>query len=591
MRACLNYKMGERKRLMKWRVALAGELPSDAELFGIVDRILGQIREYLCPPDGDAPIQLVVSRPYTGAAWFAWNAPHGFPLMSYRMRGDADDGVTCAQTVQTDTVLRNQIGEAICDRSDILIAVWKEDVMEMSGATWELLKIAYERETPCIWISAKTKQIYCLWESFYKKYSEEYLKAVCGPVERDGLRPIEIEEKSTWFMNFWQKRYERYLKKYKAYMTEYPSEQDRLLKQDYQSKEAASQQPASSQNVAASQQSSASREAVRRLLLDQFQRFDSAAVRLNQRFRAILYQRSILPFVATVFLAIGFYVETLVGGMVAQIVPTAAAEAELLTGLLAGTGFLIHGYINLHAYRMSKDPLFFRYREGFAYNRYVAEILRVMIHVTPYGVELDLRKLCGKDRKLYGMLRHVADDVEPGRQKIDTSTARELLEHMEEMLENQSAYHEASGKRYRAIVDSLKKWQKKLFYLGFVMILVRAILQFALSVLSAQGTQELFLDSGMLKSFLNMLALLLPAWAGYFTSKLQQNHFQYNLENHENMVSKLRVLRERVARALEQEDISTELFVRLTEDSAQALVVEDTIGWNRKYRETSINPL
>ena len=123
------------------------------------------------------------------------------------------------------------------------------------------------------------------------------------------------------------------------------------------------------------------------------------------------------------------------------------------------------------------------------------------------------------------------------------------------------------------------------------MILVRAILQFALSVLSAQGTQELFLDSGMLKSFLNMLALLLPAWAGYFTSKLQQNHFQYNLENHENMVSKLRVLRERVARALEQEDISTELFVRLTEDSAQALVVEDTIGWNRKYRETSINPL
>ena len=564
---------------MKMRIALAGELPIDQQLFGKIDLLVGQISGYLCQDNINADLQIIVSPSYTGKSWMDWNETHKFPLCVFQMGDSAADMGLCEQIIRKNTSLRNLLGEAICDKADVLIVVWNEDVMELSSATWELMRIAYDRKVPCIWISTKSQQIYCLWESYYKKYTPQYLSAMSEPLQSEELCPAVLEDKKGRLITFWEKRRINYLKKHKADNAIYPSEEDHLLKQDYSMEDGMS-----------------AGKAVRQVLLDKFMQFDAAAIELNSRFQTMLYQRSILPFIATIFLAVGFYVETLLGKTISPWVPGFTDESGLaravvlLAGLLAGIGFLIHGCLNLYAYRMSRSASIYRWQKDFVYDRYVAEILRVLIHFTPYGVGLDLRKLCDRDRKLYMTIKHMTDDAEPAEQNLDRKAVLSILQHMKEMLGDQLSYHESSRNRYKAIVASLEKWGGRIFYLGFGMVLVRGLLQFWLSLFPLDEMYGMDMHS-IVRSFLNMLALLLPAWAGYFSTKAQQNNYSYNLKNHENMLIKIGAMRERVIHALEQEELPMEVFDILIREFADLMLVEDTIGWQHQYMNLSVKPL
>ena len=576
---------------MKMRIALVGELPVDQHLFGKIDLLVGQVSGYLCKDDANADMQMIVSPSYTGKSWVEWNKTHKFPLCMFQMRDSAADMALCEQTIRKDTSLRNLLGEAICDKADALIVVWNEDVMELSGATWEIMRIAYDRKAPCIWISTKSQQVYCLWESYYKEYTPQYLSAMSEPLQSEELRPAVLEDKKGRLIAFWEKCRTRYLKKHKADTAIYPSEEDYLLKRDFKM-----------------EAESSAGEAVRQILVDKFEQFDAAAIKLNSRFQTMLYQRSILPFIATIFLAVGFYVETLLGSTISAFVPGKeeifcvycensyttvsglASVVILLAGLLAGIGFLIHGCLNFYAYRMSRSASIYRWQRDFVHNRYVAEILRVLIHFAPYGVQLNLRKLCDKDRKMYMTIKHLSDDVEPAELNLDRKSVLLILQHMREMLGDQLTYHESSRNRYKSIVEDLEKWGGRIFYLGFGMVLIRGVLQFILSLFHLDKIYGMDMNS-IVRSFLNMLALLLPAWAGYFSTKAQQNNYSYNLKNHENMIIKLNAMRERVTHALEQEELPMEMFDILIQEFAEIMLVDDTIGWQSQYMNLSVKPL
>ncbi len=554
---------------MKLRIALAGELLPEPQLFGKIDLLVGQISGYLCKDNADAEIQMLVSPSYTGKVWMEWNEAHKFPVCTYNMKGSFDYVGQCAQTVRKDTSLRNVLGEALCDKADIFIIVWNEDVTELSGATWELMRIAYDRDAPCIWISTKSQQTYCLWESYYKKYTPKYLNEVSEPLQKEEIHPAAIEERKGRILSFWEKRRLNYLKGYKADIAVYPSEEDRLLRQDFEMEKEIS-----------------GGEGVRKILLDKFQQYDSAAIELNSRFQAMIYQRSVLPFLATIFLAIGFYVETLIGKTLSGIVPNVATAAALL----AGIGFLIHGCLNLYTYRLSKSKRIYSWQKDFAGDRYMAEVLRVLIHFQPYGVELNLRKLCAGDRKMYMTIKHLTDDTEPAEQNVDRKTVSYILQHIKEMLGDQLSYHESSANRYKAIVNSLEKWGKAGFYIGFWMVIIRGALQFVLVLFPIQERNGMDLN-GIARSFLNMLALFLPAWAGYFSTKAQQNNFLYNFNNHQRMLSKLRAMRERVLYFMQQEEVPMEVFNIMADELAEIMLIEDASGWRHQYMNSTVKPL
>lgn len=119
-----------------------------------------------------------------------WNETHKFPLCVFQMRGSGADIALCEQTIRKDTSLRNLLGEAICDKSDALIVVWNEDVMELSGATWELMRIAYDRKIPCIWISTKAQQN----NYSYNLKNHENMLTRLGAMRERVTRALEQEE-------------------------------------------------------------------------------------------------------------------------------------------------------------------------------------------------------------------------------------------------------------------------------------------------------------------------------------------------------------------------------------------------------------
>ncbi|MCM1326412.1 MAG: hypothetical protein NC094_03440 [Bacteroidales bacterium] len=550
---------------MRLGIAIAGDLPHDPHIFGKIDLLIGQLSGYFGKEGTDIELQMIVSPAYTGGAWDKWNESHLFSGRVYCMQDNIVSEDAGGQVIRCGTPLRNLLGEAMCDRADALVLVWNEDVAEMSGATWELMKIAYDRRTPCIWISSRTKEIYCLWEAYYKKYNPKYLTVFGESLSGEELRPESAEQKKGKILAFWEKCSERYLKKYRAVAGVYNSGKDQLMQPDFKMEEEA-----------------ADGDAVRQILLEHFGQFDSAAMEYNKRFRAMAYQKSILPFAAAILLAVGSYSVNLFGRIFSGIAPGYAGEIGAFVSMLAGIGLFLYGCLNYYSYRLSKSPQVRRWQEAYINNRYVAEIFRILIHFMPYGIELDLRKLCGDDRKLYMAVRHLADEKEPAEVKLDQVHMLCALRHVEEMLEDQKAYHEHSIKRYQGIVRHLEKWGKAVSYMGFGIALVQGCLQFA-------ATMPAFrvYGSSVLNSFLSMLALLVPAWAAYFTAKEQQNGFRFNLENHFKMRESVNTMHERVANIIKQGEIPLELFSAMAGELAEMMLVGDTVGWRKKYIEKS----
>lgn len=564
---------------MKVRIALAGELPLEQEVQNKLNSIVGELKEYLCKASEDITLQMIISPSYTGETLVAWSQNRGFDMCTYNLQNENKYLEQCTQSVQKDTPIRNIIGDTICDKADSLVVTWNEDVTELSGATWELMKIAYDKKLPCIWVSTKTQKVYCLWDSYYKEYSADYLKAVMVPLNVKEMVPSVSDTEQERFLSYWQKRRAKFMSKFRADNAVHGVQEDFLLNKDYKPEEAEQ-----------------SGEVIRRILVDKFHSYDDAAIVSNNKFQAMMYQRSVLPFIATIFIAIAFYAETLLGTTLSVMFPKIESAATLSALVIAGFGFLIHGALNLYTYRLSKNQQIQQWQKDYTMNRYVAEILRIFIHFIPYGVSLDIQKLCGQNKELCSYLKHLTDDAEIKEQKLDRKKVQCILKHTKEMIEDQIAYHEASVSRYEKIVNHLDKWAKRITYLGLAIVIGRGALQFGLVVLKAlQDVQNIELMNATMisisRSFLNMLALVLPALAGYFATKAQQNNFRYNLNNHKNMVLELNAIREKIIVVMEQNEVPMEVINIMITELTETMILRDSLEWQHQYMNSSIRPL
>lgn len=325
-------------------------------------------------------------------------------------------------------------------------------------------------------------------------------------------------------------------------------------------------------------------EPLRRSLLERFRKFDESAIELNSRYQAVIYWRAILPFITSVFLGVGFYAENVMG--------VVAMPGHFWT-VVAGAGFLIHGLLNLYVYTLSRNDTIKQWHRGFLDDRYVAEMLRVLIHFAPYGVHLNLRKLSAGNENIYMMVRRMTEETEPENQEINKRSAAQLLTHLEEMLRDQISYHTFSERRYQGIVDAMDKWFRWVFAIGFGAVILRGIFQFAWVIFPVgDGFVGAVPASKFAGSFANMLALLLPAWASHFSSKSSQCNFRYNRDNHARMRQRLTEMLDRVsAMSRSGRAVPLELLDTLGEEVAEAMLLEDTSAWHRQYMGTTVKHL
>lgn len=547
-----------------FRLAIAGELPQDPHIFRQIDEQIGQLKGYLYTQREETDIRVLFSPSYTGGAWGERMKIAGFPMCGYCLCSDADKLGECGQIIMEDTPLRNVIGEAVCDRADLVFMVWNEDVTEFQGASWELMQLAHQRKVPCMWISSRTLRLYWARESYYESYVPRQLNRLCEAYSQAGIEPNLVPDRKIPLLSLGMSLRERYLSGNNALVKESVADKDMLLRDDY----------AMEDHMAG--------ESLRKAILEQFHRFDQAAIELNSRYQAVIYWRAILPFVTTAFLAAGSYVEALLG-----ILPL----PRLLLAVAAGVGFLVYGLLNLYVYYLSRSDIIKQWHRGFLENRYMAEALRVLLHFVPYGFHMNLRKLCGGNQSAYVTVRRITEAAEPALLEINKRSVSSMLSHAGEMLEDQVTYHKVSAERYDRIVDRLGKWSFWSFGVGFGAVLLCSLLQFVLSLFPLAGSLNGTGWNDFVKGFANMLALLLPAWASYFSSKAAQCNFRYNAENHKRMLDRLSGMQGRIKGLWEMEDVPVEALNTVADELAEMMLLEDTYAWQNRYMGLTVEHL
>ena len=558
--------------MITFQLAVAGDLPDDQKIYQQIDELIGQIKGYLfLGKKGEDPtIRMLASPAYTGSQWKGRAKLGGFPLQVCCLDDAGEEwSVDSELLVRMDSPLRSIAGEWLCSQADLLLVVWNESLTEFSGASWELIQMAHRKKTPCVWISSKTNQIYWSQETYYDKYGPNRLRELCEGLKSNEIKPnFQVGERSP-LIDLGARLQRRFLQKYKAQAEAMPADCDVLLKEDFHF----------------SNQDSTKKE-IHSVLFEQFQNFDRSAVELSSRYRAVIYWRAILPMITTIFLAIGFYAETLFSF---AWLPAAGISPW---AILAGVGFLIHGLLNLYVYGLSRDKHVQQWHQGFLNDRYIAEMFRVFLHFMPYGVSLDIRKLSGKNRDIYNLARGVIREVQPYSMNVDQKDMKEMLGHVQEMLKDQVAYHQESGARYGRVADSLEKWNKWIFSAGFIVVVLRAVLQFVIVYIPLSGASNGISTTSFVRSFANMTALLLPAWASYFSSKLSQCNYRYHSRNHKRMETQLSEELNRVEQLLELEHgVPLEVINTVAEELAEIMLVEDTAAWYDKISASTVTKL
>lgn len=159
------------------------------------------------------------------------------------------------------------------------------------------------------------------------------------------------------------------------------------------------------------------------------------------------------------------------------------------------------------------------------------------------------------------------------------------------MLRDQIDYHKASAERYGRIVATLDKWNKVIFAAGFITVILRALLQFYVSLFPLNGLINGVELNSYVTSFTNMAAMLLPAWASYFASKINLCNFRYNLDNHTRTAERLSEVLEQVRGLESRKDLPVDVMETVAEDVSRSMILEDTMAWEHKLGGTSVTLL
>ena len=548
---------------MAFQLAITGFLPAEPRFSRQIDELIGQLKAYLYEQRPDMELQLLVSPSYTGGHWLEHMASTDYRQCGYALQDDADCLSGCAHVIRVDSPLRSVIGEALCNQADLLLMVWDEDVLEFQGASWELIQMAHQRKTPCLWVSSKTGRLYWLQSAYYEAYSPERLRRLCQLFCQEGIESVSGREESIPLLSLGAALRRRYLKKHNASDLSGEIEADHLLENSFDME---GEHPEGA--------------GIWRNLLSRFQRFDQTAIEFNGKYQTVIYWRAILPFVTSVFIAIGFYAENLLGAL---------GLPQKLLGVVAGVGFLIHGLLNLYVYVLSQSAAIRQWHRAFVESRYIAEILRVLLHFSPFGVNVNLRKLCGSNQSAYVTVRRILEQEAPPVQRVDRRSVTVMLVHARELVTEQIAYHTVSARRYSKIVEQLNRWGRLAFGVGFAVTLLRALLQFFLIFFSPQGSVNGIAAGSLIRSGANMLALMLPAWASYFASKASLCNFRYNYENHSRMADLLTGMRDRLT-ALEstEQEVPIEALNMLAEEIAEIMLIEDAAPWRDQYMGATV---
>ena len=460
------------------------------------------------------------------------------------------------------------------DLADLVLAFWNEDPDGAEAPVWEVLHRCMEKGVPCLWISKKDGKAYWaetgLFEPFESGRLTERMRSIHPQPEWDA--PIRKLSWGSRLILRGNKQYQKMLKQGNAAGAQKAAYQDAMMEEE---------------PVLAEEQG----EKVRSQLLEAYHRYDSRAVQLSELYRGSIYWRSILPMAAAILLSIGFYAKALfeaVSDLLHQ-----GGTAPAVVYLITGVAFLLHGLMILFSHLLARNQVIQSWHTHFIYNRLVAELLRFYIHVMPYGITLPLHQLLSKsgfhpegDQPTYGTIWHILHNPDGELPTYREERTAEYLSNLEGYLGSQLEYHQRNTARIQNLRDRLRKLETVLLSAGIATVILRGLAQFLIFIINNSNSTSL---PGYWSSIANMIAMIVPAVASYYSGKLTLFAF-------ENNISESRIMQERLEKALELvqsmkgRQVNYSMVRNLTERIG-VLMMEDAASWNHEMAKRRIQGL
>lgn len=455
----------------------------------------------------------------------------------------------------------NIAAEYVVNKSDAVFLLWDGKQNFQEGILWTVQQFCKQKKVPYYLLNTeKLEEVSFSADSYYVSYTPENVrKYVAGLYDYE--EKVKKEEPIP-MSSLWVKLHDRFIRKYKLKADAVSFVEDQLLSGD----------------TIAENMKNAKNHA---MLSAYFSHYDQKAIEASSLYRASIYFRSILPMLTTIFIAIGFYAETVLTFLL--------GEHTLLFGMncwvmLAGIGFLIHALLNRYAGQMAKNPHVERLKDDFVEARFIAEYLRVAIHSESYGIQINNISVKDSlvDKHVAAKLHHIIRQQEPVSYVQNRDVMNEAARNFEALIVDQKAYHGNCINRYALITQRLNKLASAFYLAGFAIVIARGFLQFIVPFVSSGMNLSVAIHGvkieSFIKSFANMLALVMPAWASYFSTKLSMNGYAWLRNNSIKMKSGFEVIEAKLHGIRQQKNNSYQVISDVANDIMQ-LTREDYTGW------------
>lgn len=432
----------------------------------------------------------------------------------------------------------------IAAQSDMVIGLWDGDDQSRSGMILSLLRLEVKSGIPCAYIDTRNpEEMY-----FFDRYASEPFSSVRLKEYVDALydgyneREFAVPINQAFLSRLWVICYDRFIRKYNAQVKKLPFEKDILLDPEYTGQDDVPCKP--------NQQK----------LAEQFHFFDGIAMQVAKKYRESIYFRSILPFMLTIAISIGFYIETLFG-----ILYKFQGGPDYWM-FAAGLGFLLHALINVYGDYVYRCKEVKERHSIFLKSRFLAEYMRVAVHFLPFGIPMNSES--AYDKSLSAQVRRIFRSLEPAACSYSQDIANTVLKNSLLLINDQITYHTNTRSRLKLVVEKLEKNGKYLLWAGFAIVFMRGLLQFAMPFLTSviQGEHNGIKWISFIRSASNMLALVIPAWAGYFSLKLSLNNFRGLFNHSDEAIKKLDRLKEKADILSKSSKIPFEMLSALSQD-------------------------
>lgn len=553
-------------------------VPYNQNRFGFDGKSL-ELKVLFSPVLGNFPLQPIISLDYSPycispnpSSTQQWMNSESCQISSYPLVEFDLPSTLSAKSLR-------EMSHWMVEQSDLVVALWDGSEVYGEGNIWEIVRTAAENHVPVIWFNPQhPQQIYWCQDSYSAAFDQEqladYIKITLGlGSESNNLAAINdltmLIESDIQHPPFWSGLYSALIRLFRTPYTQQTP--DPLL-------EVNPTLPIALQTYVKEVD----------LLRLSFQQADRAAISSNSSYRSTLLLRAILPFLANLALAIGFYAKS-VGGYIFFNIP-------LNWAWLAATGFGLQAFFNLMINWLSNHTDYRGWHKNFVNQRYLAETLRMAIHFSPYNIPIITATIAGFEKRLPKStpIRHRirsllrAAGIHPislQQPEVKSSFFTQFLV----LLDNQITYHKFTANRYKKISETLTKVAWGLFWLGIGTVVARAIFQAVEPSLDLNhwiakhefytGTVKVAVDGKtFVASFANMLAMLLPGFAVTFFSIHNLIGFKELSQRSQQMADDLQQIKIRVVREQTRSESSFEDFKWLA-NQAISLMVGDTTDW------------